>query len=80
MNGQIEKRIISNPRTVLMQNMVQANGIQDKINVIFLSMLNRRPTRPELKMWKHAAAEDGAEAATDLIWTLANTSEFMFVR
>ena len=80
MNGQIEKRIISNPRTVLMRNMVQATSVQDKINVIFLSMLNRRPTRSETTLWKRIAAEDGATAANDLIWTLANTSEFMFVR
>jgi len=80
MNGQIEKRIINNPRTVLMQNMVQADGVANKINVIYLSMLSRRPTRSELKMWKQVAAEEGQAGATDLIWTLANTSEFMFIR
>ena len=80
MNGQIEKRIINNPRTVLMQNMVQADGIANKINVIYLSMLSRRPTRAELQIWKKVAADEGQAGATDLIWTLANTSEFMFVR
>lgn len=80
MNGQIEKRIISNSRTLLMRNVVKANSIADKIDVIFLSMLNRMPERDEKAAWLKLAHEDGADAANDLIWTLANTSEFMFVR
>ena len=80
MNGTIEKRIISNPRTVLMTNLVAADSPVKKINTVFLSMLSRYPTRDERSTWLAAARADGQEAANDLIWTLANTSEFMFVR
>ena len=80
MNGQIEKRIISNPRTVLMRNVVKADSVPQKIDVIFLSMLSRKPSRSEKKLWLEAGRKSGPDAANDLIWTLANTSEFMFVR
>ena len=80
MNGQIEKQIIANPRTVLMRNVVLAENPTDKIEVIFLSMLGRNPTRAERTTWLTAEKEYGSDAANDLIWTLANSSEFMFVR
>ena len=80
MNGQIEKKIISNPRTVLMRNTLYAESVGDKIDTIFLSILSRKPTRSEKKTWLEIAREEGAPAANDLIWTLANTGEFMFVR
>lgn len=80
MNGQIEKHIIANPRTVLMRHVVQADSTVEKIDVIFLSMLSRKPTRTERSTWIREGKTHGNDAANDLIWTLANTSEFMFVR
>lgn len=80
MNGQIEQQIISNPRTVLMRNVVNANSVSDRIEVVYLSMLNRHPSRSERSLWLQSARDDGGEAIDDLIWTLANSSEFMFVR
>ena len=80
MNGQIQKKIIENPRTVLMRNVVMAESVNEKIDVIFLSMLGRNPTRSERETWKKLGNKYGKTAANDLIWTLANTSEFMFIR
>lgn len=80
MNGQIEKQIISNPRTVLMRNVVMAQSVTDKIDTVFLSMLSRLPTAAERTTWLKIAKSEGAPAANDLIWTLANTSEFMFIK
>lgn len=80
MNGQIERQIIANPRTVLMRNVVMAKSVTEKIDVVYLSMLGRKPTRAERKVWIEMGKDYGLEAANDLIWTLANSSEFMFVR
>lgn len=80
MNGQIEKTIISNPRTVLMSNVVNASDLEGKIDTIYISMLSRKPTRSEKQMWLNASASEVDTTATDLIWTLANTSEFMFIQ
>lgn len=80
MNGQIEKTIISNPRTVLMSNVVDAPSPGSKIDTIYISMLSREPTRAEKQMWLDMARSDDDITATDLIWTLANSSEFMFIQ
>ena len=80
MNGQIEKKIISNPRTVLMRNLVRTQSLSEKIDTVFLSMLSRQPSRAEKATWMKIAKEEGADSANDLIWTLANTGEFMFIR
>ena len=52
----------------------------EKIDIVFLSMLNRYPTRGEKKLWMKEGAEHGMEAAKDLIWTLCNTTEFLFIQ
>lgn len=80
MNGQIEKRIIGNSRTVLMRDMTLAKTTGAKIDVAFLTMLSRYPNRHEKKMWLEIARAEGRDAAHDLIWALANTNEFMFVQ
>ena len=80
MNGTIEKRIIGNPRTVLMRNVAEENTTARKIDVVFLSMLSRLPNRDEKSTWLREAHRYGPGAASDLIWTLANTNEFMFVQ
>lgn len=79
MNGQIEKRIMNNPRTVLMRNVVMAKSLEEQIETVFLSMLSRFPSQDERSTWKRIADSEGEEAISDLIWTLANTGEFMFV-
>jgi hypothetical protein len=51
-----------------------------RIRAVFLSALTRPPTDKELGRWKsHAARLQNAPAAyEDLLWTLLNTSEFLF--
>lgn len=80
MNGFIEKRIASNPYTELMSNVEQAKDIPAKVDVIFLSILNRMPTETERKQWLDDVSVHGKEVAADLIWTLVNNSEFLFVQ
>ena len=79
MNGTIETRVISNPQTVLMQSIEEAKQPRDKVDIVFLSLLSRYPTRDEKALWLKEGEKYGASAAIDLIWTLANTNEFMFV-
>ena len=49
---------------------------EDKVKWIYLSALSRTPTSKEMSRWKaHCADPKGYE---DLLWTLLNTSEFLF--
>ena len=88
MNGYVEEKIARDPSSVLMQTALTAKSAQECTESIFLSMLNREPTPKEAAEWKDdfkqaARQNDQAkikEVYTDLIWTLANSNEFIFVK
>lgn len=79
MNGFIEKNIAQDQNTVLMSNVLRAKP-NNVVEVIYLTMLSRRPTRSELKTWAPDFQKAPMNAYTDLIWMLANSNEFIFVR
>ena len=85
MNGILEKNICRDPNSVLMQQAVQAGSAQECIEMVFLTMLSRKPNRKELKAWRpdfDAAVSRNqramVDAFSDLIWTIANSNEFIF--
>lgn len=50
-----------------------------KIKAIYLSTLTRAPSDKEMKRWSsHVGKSTGQAGYEDLIWTLLNTSEFLF--
>ena len=79
MNGFIEKSIAKDPNTILMTNVLKANQ-GEVIDVIYMTMLSRRPTGQERKMWAADFRVDSKLAYNDLIWTIANSNEFIFVK
>ena len=81
MNGLIEGQICNNPNTVLMQNIRKAD-IGEKLDAAYLTMLNRYPTSTETKIWlqEYRTSEKKSEVVPDLIWVLANSNEFIFVK
>ena len=80
MNGYIETRIAANPNTMLMVNLDKSSTAEDKINTVFLSILNRYPTSEEKQIWLEEAKANAKTVAGDLIWTLVNNSEFLFIQ
>ena len=85
MNGMLEQNICRDPNSVLMQQAVQAGNSQECIEMVFLTMLSRKPNRKELKAWLpdfDAAVSQRQNAMvdtfSDLIWTIANSNEFIF--
>ena len=88
MNGYVEERIARDASSVLMQTALAAKSGKECTESIFLSMLNRKPARSEARAWDKeftAAAKKKDQAKikeiyTDLIWTLANSNEFIFVK
>lgn len=50
-----------------------------KVRAIFLSCVSRPPTPAEASRWmSHCTKEQGMKGYEDLMWTLLNTSEFLF--
>ncbi|MEZ6103649.1 MAG: DUF1549 domain-containing protein [Pirellulaceae bacterium] len=80
MNGFIETQLSRDPRTLLMRNVAAAEIAAEKIDVVYLSMLGRHPDADETQMWLDDARQYGNDVASDIIWTLANAHEFMFVQ
>jgi len=88
MNGYVEEKIARDPASVLMQTVLTAKDEKECTDLIFLSMLNRKPTHSEARSWKKDFAEafqdnDKSkikEVYADLIWMLANSNEFVFVK
>ena len=85
MNGILERNICRDPNSVLMQQAVQAGSSEECVEMVFLTMLSRKPNRKDLKAWIpgfDAALKENQNAMvdtfSDLIWTIANSNEFIF--
>ena len=61
---------------------VSSHGPNEAVNVIFLSVLARRPSAAdrEFAMQEILSAENRAVGASNLIWALLNTREFLFIQ
>ena len=82
LNGFVEKFVLKNKRAVLNEVVFEiAQTPPQKIEQAYLSILNRKPTSEERRMWLSDVQKGaGDEIYRDLIWTLVNTHEFMFVQ
>ena len=60
--------------------MLAKHGTPDaKVRAIFLSCLSRLPSGAESSRWmSHVTKASGTAGYEDLMWTLLNTSEFLF--
>ncbi|MGE4550972.1 MAG: DUF1553 domain-containing protein, partial [Opitutales bacterium] len=81
LNGYVEGKLLKNPKTALLQNIAGETKESDKINAAFLSILNRFPTPVEAREAKRSISQFGEEEGLpDLVWTLMNAHEFLFVQ
>lgn len=81
LNGYVEDKLLKNTKAVLMQNIAMEAKESDKIDAAFLSILNRFPTSLEGRNANRAIKEFGSEEAVpDIIWSLMNAHEFLFIQ
>ena len=80
MNGFVDSQIGKDPNSVLTRNVLMADDENEAIEAIYLTMLSRQPTKSEKRIWRKDFAKDSKTAYTDLVWTLINSNEFIFVR
>jgi len=80
MNGFVDNSIGKDPNTVLVGNVLESDGPRDSVETIYLTLLSRQPTSKELAIWMPDFNKAPKLAFTDLIWTLINSNEFIFVR
>jgi hypothetical protein len=67
------------PSSRLRQILRSRSTPEDRIQAIFLTVLSRRPTAQEQsRWWARSEQSSGSAVFEDLVWTLLQTSEFLF--
>lgn len=80
MNGFVDSKIGRDKNSVLTRNALYAQNANEAIEAIYMTMLTRKPTSAEKRIWRPDFQKDPKTAFTDLVWTLINSNEFIFVR
>ncbi|QEG21786.1 DUF1549 domain-containing protein [Mariniblastus fucicola] len=80
MNGFVDSTIGKDQNSVMTRNVLYADNENEAIEAVYLTMLSRMPTSSEKRVWRKDFREDSKTAYTDLVWTLINSNEFIFVR
>jgi hypothetical protein len=79
MNGKAQKMLTSSDSLVL-RTMNKVTGPSEKVERMFMTIMNRRPTLQEKEIAKRALSASGEDGYGNMIWALINTREFMFIQ
>jgi Protein of unknown function (DUF1553)/Protein of unknown function (DUF1549) len=79
MNGAGQK-MLTNKDSLILRTMEKVKSPADKVEVVFMSILSRKPTFREKDITKKQLAEHGDTGYQNIIWALINTREFCFVQ
>lgn len=78
-NGKISHKLLYEG-TVIYDEVMAAPEMRDKIDVIFLSILSRKPSRTDRKLAEAEIQSNGPAGFGNVIWALLNTREFLFIQ
>lgn len=79
MNGKAQKMLTSRDSLVF-RTMDSVTNPSEKVERMFMTIMNRRPTLQEKDIAKRAINANGEEGYSNMIWALINTREFMFIQ
>jgi len=79
LNGYVDQHLLRR-ESVLTREVAAREGIDERIDVIFLAILSRGPSADERRLARSAIGDGSPDGYADLIWALLNTHEFLFVR
>ena len=71
---------IHNVNSVLGRQLNNLESIEDKIDLIYRSMLTRKPTSQEVERILSEYETHGDETTEDLVWALLNSRQFIFIQ
>ena len=78
-NGPITHMLLEKNSTIY-NNVMRKKSPADRVKVIFLTILNREPDEAELELAKHEVGKNELAGYGNLIWSLVNTREYIFVQ
>ncbi|MEI6533990.1 MAG: DUF1549 domain-containing protein, partial [Verrucomicrobiaceae bacterium] len=79
MNGKAQQ-MMTEKDSLMFRNIAKNKSTEDKMEAIFLSILNRRPTMKEKGMLVKDYQKSGEKSFANVIWALINTREFTFIQ
>jgi hypothetical protein len=80
LNAFLEQRILANRDAQLTRRLADAKTAKDRVRAAFLAVLGRTPDERERALWERELARGGPQAIQDLVWTLVNAHEFLFIQ
>jgi hypothetical protein len=80
LNSFLEQRLLMNRDALLMRDLAAANDSKSRLDTAFLAVLGRKPTASERRDWEKDLSRGGDKATRDLVWTLVNSHEFLFIQ
>lgn len=79
MNGKAQEMLTS-PESLVFRTMNKVTTQPDKVERMFMTIMNRRPTMQEKDIAKRELSTHGENGYANMIWALINTREFMFIQ
>ena len=80
-NGYVEKYLVSNKKSHALLKIAEGSTMEEKVNLAFLAILQRKPNTTELRDFKDMINRlDAEDFHKDVVWALLNSHEFMFVQ
>ena len=71
---------IHNSNSILGGQLASLQKPKDKIDLVYRSMLTRKPTQPEMERILTNYQTYGEETIEDLVWALLNSRQFIFIQ
>ncbi|WP_417382543.1 DUF1549 domain-containing protein [Gimesia sp.] len=78
-NGPVTHMMLEKGSTIY-NNVIEQKTIKDGVDVIFMTILNRRPDVDEAKIAMSEIETNGPAGYGNVIWSLVNTREFLFIQ
>ena len=72
--------MLRNANSVMGQEVEKAKTPEEKINTIYMAMLTRKPSAPEMKSLLAEVEVNGEKGYDNIVWALLNTQQFIFVQ
>lgn len=78
-NGPITHMLLEKDSTIY-KNIVKKDDIRGGVNALFYTILSRGPTKEEAEVAVNEVRRAGAAGYGNVVWSLVNTREFLFVQ
>ncbi|MCX7386859.1 MAG: DUF1549 domain-containing protein [Planctomycetales bacterium] len=79
LNGPISHMLLESNSTIY-NNVMRRKTVDDGVETVFLTILNRKPDMEEKKLAANEITKAGPAGYGNVIWSLLNTREFLFIQ